>query len=285
MKKENNISEPLVSVCLITYNHCQFIKQAIDGVLMQKVNFDWEFIIADDYSTDGTRDIIKEYAKKFPSLIRLILQEKNVGAGKNWMDLMASPKGKYVAYLEGDDYWTHQDKLQIQLDILEKNLNCILSFHKTIIYHQHINYYEVQSNIPHNYKIYTSYDLMKENFINSSSIMFKNGIINIPSSFLNYPVGDYPFYIILSLYGKIHYTDKCMSVYRVGCGSWTQRPIIERSKKIITIYFEILKLLLFIIFKSITNTRKKINALILVLLCGRKILILTTRHMLMICRK
>src|SRR5688572_11378120 len=114
-------ADPIVSVCLITYNHVSFIRDAIEGVLSQKVNFPWEFIIADDFSVDGSRDIVVEYQKKYPELIRLILQEKNVGAANNWFDLMKAPKGKYIAYFEGDDYWIDDHKLQKQVDFLEKN--------------------------------------------------------------------------------------------------------------------------------------------------------------------
>lgn len=113
---ENNKS-PLLSVCLITYNHAGYIKQAIEGVLMQKVSFSWELIIADDCSTDGTREIILDFQKRFPKLIRLILQEKNVGPDRNWSDLIRASNAKYIAYLEGDDYWVDPLKLQKQVDI------------------------------------------------------------------------------------------------------------------------------------------------------------------------
>jgi glycosyltransferase involved in cell wall biosynthesis len=122
---ENNFS-PLLSVCLITYNHAIFINQAIEGVLMQKVDFSWEIIIADDCSTDGTRDTLINYQKKYPHLIKLILQEKNVGAAKNWQDLITKSKSKYIAYLEGDDYWTSPLKLQKQMDIFHRHPDTIL---------------------------------------------------------------------------------------------------------------------------------------------------------------
>ena len=115
------MSTPLVSVCLITYNHAKYIRDAIEGVLAQKVNFPIELIIADDFSTDGTRNILTEYKQKYPDLIRLILQEKNVGPHQNWMDLMQSPKSKYIAYFEGDDYWIDDRKLQKQTDFLENH--------------------------------------------------------------------------------------------------------------------------------------------------------------------
>jgi len=88
---------------------------------MQQVNFSWELIIADDFSTDGTREILFEYKNRYPNFITLLLQDKNVGAEQNWIDLLSYPKSKYIAYFEGDDCWTIPYKLQKQVDFLEKN--------------------------------------------------------------------------------------------------------------------------------------------------------------------
>ena len=106
------MDQPLLAVCLITYNHKTFIQEALEGVLMQKVDFPFKIIIADDYSTDGTRDILLQYKERYPDLITLILQQKNVGAAQNWIDLITAPKSKYIACFEGDDYWTDENKLQ-----------------------------------------------------------------------------------------------------------------------------------------------------------------------------
>ena len=97
---------PLVSVVTITYNHAPYIAKCIEGVLMQQVNFPMEFIIAEDCSTDGTRTICEEYAAKYPDLIRLITSEHNVGYNPNELRAMKAVRGKYIAYCEGDDYWT-----------------------------------------------------------------------------------------------------------------------------------------------------------------------------------
>lgn len=115
------MAEPLLSVCLITYNHAPYIRDAIDGVLKQKVDFPWELIIADDFSVDGTREIVTEYQRKHPDFIKLILQERNVGAARNWQALLDAPTSKYIAYFEGDDYWTDPEKLTKQVDFLETN--------------------------------------------------------------------------------------------------------------------------------------------------------------------
>src|ERR1700753_2289863 len=99
------MKSPLISVCLITYNHKPYISQAIEGALMQKLDAPWEFIIADDCSTDGAREVISAYKSANPDRIRLILQEKNVGPAKNWFDLIGAARGKYIAYFEGCAYW------------------------------------------------------------------------------------------------------------------------------------------------------------------------------------
>lgn len=122
--------EPLLSVVTITYNHEPYIAKCIEGVLMQKVNFPMEFIIAEDCSTDGTRAICEEYAAKYPELIRLITSETNIGYNPNELRAMKAAKGKYIAYCEGDDYWTDPLKLQKQVDFLESHSDYSVCFHR-----------------------------------------------------------------------------------------------------------------------------------------------------------
>lgn len=124
---------PLLSVVTITYNHAPYIAKCIEGVLMQQVNFPMEFIIAEDCSTDGTRAICEEYAQKYPDLIRLITSETNVGANPNELRAMKAAKGKYIAYCEGDDYWTDPLKLQKQVDFLESHPDYSVCFHNRMV--------------------------------------------------------------------------------------------------------------------------------------------------------
>lgn len=110
---------PLVSIIMVTYNHGQFISDAIEGCLMQKTDFSVELIIADDASSDENQQIIKQYAEKNPEIIRPILRPRNIGANPNWFDAFSRSKGRYIAICEGDDYWTDPLKLQKQVDLLE----------------------------------------------------------------------------------------------------------------------------------------------------------------------
>jgi len=120
---------------MITYNHAPFIAEAIEGVLQQKTNFPFELIIGEDCSTDGTREIVFEYQKKYPDIIRVITSDKNVGAKQNGLRTLKAGRGKYIAFCEGDDYWHHPLKIQKQADYLEKHPECGLVYSSYDVYH------------------------------------------------------------------------------------------------------------------------------------------------------
>ena len=116
-----SITDPMVSVGVLSYNQARYIRSALDSIICQEVNFNYEIVVADDFSTDGTRDILLEYAKKFPNVIRLILQEENVGLVENSKCLKRACRGRYRATNDGDDFWIDTDRLQRQVDFLENN--------------------------------------------------------------------------------------------------------------------------------------------------------------------
>lgn len=127
---------PLVSICCITYNHQNYIRKAIEGFLLQKVDFAIEIIIHDDASIDGTRGILLEYKEKFPDLIHLILQKENqYSKGNKPLNKYVFPlaKGRYIAVCEGDDYWTDPYKLQKQIDFLEKKPDLVYCYHSASV--------------------------------------------------------------------------------------------------------------------------------------------------------
>lgn len=109
---------PVVSVVMVTYNHERFIGQAIEGVVKQETSFPIELVIGEDCSTDGTRGIVLDWQRRYPHLIRVVLQNRNRGAAANVRAVLGCSRGTYVAQLEGDDYWTDTAKLQSQVDAL-----------------------------------------------------------------------------------------------------------------------------------------------------------------------
>ena len=225
------MSPPLLSVCLITYNHVNFIKKALEGVLIQKVNFSWELIIADDFSIDGTREILLEYKNGYPDFIKLILQETNVGAAKNWAALINTPRSKYIAYFEGDDYWTDPHKLQRQVDFLEDNPDFVTCFHNMRIINEDHPYLDLISNT-NQQEITTLEDLACGNYIYTASCVFRNNLLEIPDWLYQCPVGDYPLHLLNAQYGKIKFIDEVMGVYRVHKGGlWENKSLSYRLEK------------------------------------------------------
>jgi glycosyltransferase involved in cell wall biosynthesis len=115
---------PKLSVAIITFNHAEFIAKALDSVLMQLTSFDYEIIVGDDCSTDGTREIIQTYQQRWPAKITTVFREKNVGMMRNFKETVEQCTGNYIALLEGDDYWTDLNKLQLQAEYLDGHPNC-----------------------------------------------------------------------------------------------------------------------------------------------------------------
>ena len=132
-KHSSQQNAPLISVCMITYNHADYIAMALDSILMQNGEFKLEIIVGEDCSSDNTRDILLAYREKFPDTIQLLLHEKNIGMNLNFAQTLEVCQGEYIAILEGDDYWTDPFKLQKQLDFLESNSGfslCATRYHE-----------------------------------------------------------------------------------------------------------------------------------------------------------
>lgn len=115
------LKNPLVSVVIPSYNRANTIGQTIDSILQQRCNFDFEIVIGDDCSTDNVREILQDYQKKYPEKITLLFYEKNIGLGANWATCVKHCRGKYIANCDNDDYWHNPEKLQLQVDFLEKH--------------------------------------------------------------------------------------------------------------------------------------------------------------------
>lgn len=123
------MKEVKVSVCIVTYNHIKFIKKCLDSLVNQKTNFDFEILVSDDCSVDGTREVLVEYEKEYPGLIKIFLQNKNLGAQQNFIFVHQKAKGEYIAHIDGDDY-ALPGKLQSQADYLDQNSGCNIVWHR-----------------------------------------------------------------------------------------------------------------------------------------------------------
>lgn len=121
--------EETISIFMITYNHEPYIRQALDSILSQKVNCQYKIVVGEDRSSDNTRSILQEYAGNHPEKFTLLLNDQNKGWMENFRQTLEACKGRYIAFLEGDDYWTNPSKLQHQLDFLNRNPEYNACFH------------------------------------------------------------------------------------------------------------------------------------------------------------
>lgn len=133
------MEEIAVSIICLTYNQEKYIRDTMDGFLIQKTNFNYEILVHDDASTDGTVEILKEYHQKYPDIIRLILEVENqYSKGVDLTKDICLPyvRGKYIAFCEGDDYWTYIGKLQAQYDIMEAEPGISMCYHNAVIHNE-----------------------------------------------------------------------------------------------------------------------------------------------------
>ena len=218
---------PAVSVSIITYNQRDLIGRAIDSVLAQRVNFDYEIIIGDDYSDDGTQDILREYQHHYPDRIQLILHPRRYrnevpGRTNNTTNLL-NCRGKYTAMLDGDDYWTDPDKLQRQYDRMEANPELSMCLHDARnVYEPGMKRrkYELKSSPFGNLRagIYTHYDIAMRNRLNPfiGSLMFRTAYLRpLPDWFYDVVAADYALILYLSSKGKVYYDDRLDAAYYI----------------------------------------------------------------------
>lgn len=220
---------PKLSICCITYNHAKFIRQALDGFMMQKTNFPFEIIIHDDASTDGTADIIREYEQKYPDIIRATYQTENQWSkGIDVLKAFVYPKiqGQYVALCEGDDYWIDENKLQKQVDFLDTHPEFNVCFHPVKVIWEDNRAPESifpKPKFRFNKDILTLQDLLKHNFIQTNSVMYRWCLKDQENLFPNDILpGDWFLHLLHAQTGKIGFLSDVMAVYRRHAGGiWT----------------------------------------------------------------
>ena len=207
---------PKVSVCVITYNHEKYIRQCLQSVVDQHVDFDFEVIVGDDHSTDGTRAILNEIANRYPEIIKVKFQKKNTGGPQNYLDIHSAARGEYVAHLDGDDYWL-PGKLAQQLSFLDQHPECVAVYSNALVVDNEGELIGVFNNrIQETFDI--NYLLAKGNFLNHSSLFYRSScnseILGLEGPFLDYKV-----HLRIARKGCLGYLNKVLVVYRQGSQS------------------------------------------------------------------
>ena len=243
--------KPKISVLMITFNHARFIRQALDSVLAQKTDFAYEMVMGDDASTDGTGAILAEYEKKFPDRIRLLLRPKNIGMNANFADTLAACRGEYVAVLEGDDYWTDNQKLDRQTKFLDDHPECANCFHNVVVFSDDagvaVKGYHAQPDgrqlmcAPDLPARFSQNDLIKRNYIPTCSVMFRRACVkSLPAWFTKLHLGDHPLHILCTEHGLAAYLPEVMGAYRLHSSSvWSGKPQLHRMSRALEMYAEL----------------------------------------------
>lgn len=230
------MKNPIVSISCITYNHEPFIRECLDGFLMQETNFPFEVLIHDDASTDKTAEIIRSYETKYPDIIKPIYQTENQWSkgirGINIRFNFNRAQGKYIALCEGDDYWTDPLKLQKQVDFLEENPEYVMTGHDAFIINEKGQKVS-KSKLPDNCKKDVSADELKTGFwVLTLSMVFRKVTIlkNYPSEAFKVANGDTFLISMLGHYGAYHYMPEIKPAgYRIHSGGvWSSISIVDK---------------------------------------------------------
>ncbi len=226
--------DPLVSISCITFNHAPYIRQCLEGFLMQKTNFKIEVLIHDDASTDGTEEIIREYESQYPDIIKPLYEKENQWVkGRRGSKVFNFPraKGKYMALCEGDDYWTDPLKLQKQVDFLEVNPGYAFCFHSAEVVTELDNIYQ-NFNVTLETRKYTGEEILRRWTVPTASVVYRNyDYRSIPTDH-RFLFGDIILFLWLAEKGKIYCINESMSVYRRHEGGVVLKEKIPYQKTI-----------------------------------------------------
>ncbi len=207
---------PIVIVRSLVYNHEPYLRQCLDGFVMQKTNFKFEVHVHDDASTDRSQEIILEYAEKYPDIIKPFIEEENqYSKGLDGVWKWGELNSKYVAICEGDDYWTDPFKLQKQVDYLESHPECGL------VYSSAQQFFQETGEFKDGWAAQTDFEdlLTSSNKIMTLCTVFRTDIylkyVDEIEKHKSWPMGDYPLWLYLAKHSNIHFMHEVMGVYRV----------------------------------------------------------------------
>jgi len=217
---------PKVSVCMIAYNHEEYIRQAIESILRQDVDFPIELVIGDDCSPDGTAAICEEIAAGDPR-VRLLSRERNLGVMPNFTRTLLACTGEYVAVCEGDDYWTDPHKLRKQVQFLDAHPDYAGATHQSMIITNNVAVRVFKENVP---PTLTMMDMIGGRLFHTASVMFRKPVLSL---FIESPLVlscDRLLNICISFAGKVHYSNERMCAYRLHDGGMSSNASVEQMK-------------------------------------------------------
>jgi glycosyltransferase involved in cell wall biosynthesis len=229
-----------VSVLTRTFNHERFISQCIESALMQETTLPYEIVVADDASTDGTPSIVRDYASRFPGRVIPILRTRNLGGVENFVSAYHACRGDFVAFLEGDDYWTSPDKLEKQVRYLMERPDCSMCAHAMTVVYADEEREPVDAH-PFHKDTATLEELLENDFVYTSAAMLRREIFTDFAPWVyESDVEDFPLWVIAAGRGLIGYLDELLGCYRVHKdGIWSRLDPVRQVEKTIWVYDKI----------------------------------------------
>ncbi len=225
--------QPMVSVVLTAYKHERYVEQAIRSAAEQQTDFPIEILVGEDASPDGTLAVCQRLQAEFPDRVQLFAHAVNTGGHPNVDFLWTRARGKYIAWLEGDDFWSDPRKLQIQVEAMERHPEASFSFHNTLVFTQGepdnpgflLPGYPEELLLPFA-------NLVFSNRIMTCSVMYRRGLVPcLPEWIYALQIGDWPMHLMHAAQGPALFLPQAMAAYRLHPGGhWTSRPLLDRLK-------------------------------------------------------
>ncbi len=213
-------SKPLVSIAITTYNLEKWLPRAVDSVLAQETTFPIEIVIGDDCSQDATLGVIRSYMERYPTVVRSPERNSNLGMSRNYSETLDLCQGKFIAWLDADDYWTDPKKLELQVQTLESDssISACCHFVRWVTPEGTVSRERYPAIAPGRYGLT---EILHHNFVPSLSMMFRNGIHrDLPEWYLDLaPTTDWPIWVLAACAGDIVLLDRIMADYMLTPGS------------------------------------------------------------------
>jgi len=229
---------PKVSAFVLTHDHAAWIGAAIESAVAQRPPFEFEVLVADDFSSDGTREIVREYERRHPELVRTFLPERNLGVEGIWLEAARRCRGEYIALLDGDDYWTGAEKLTRQAALLDAHPEWVSCFHRATLFDEEGRFGPRQATPDFDRNEFELEDLLRANFVPYLTVMFRRRALEaVPAWGFSYLWYDWLFHIACARQGKLGFLDADLATYRVHSGgNWSSRDRVFQLEQDLRVY-------------------------------------------------
>lgn len=240
------MTSPKVSIAFVTFNHERYVAQALQSVLMQETTFPFEIVIGEDCSLDSTRQIVLDYQMRFPEKIKVLLHPRNLGGARNFCEVLNVCSGKYIHFLEGDDYWTDKTKLQKQVAFLDSQPQFAFCFHNFNVLHHttgisHPALSNLDGSVPFSQTLEDVLAYVRKPgygvFHLSATLYRRNAILPYPAWLCRQHIIDIALICLALQHGNGGYIGDVMSTYRIhNAGIWQGSGILSQSRSKLAIF-------------------------------------------------